>query len=178
VAAASGAGQLASGCLAAMAAPLWPPPGEAAAPLLVDAGLDLVVGALRAAAGGRDVAGLRQRAMLGELKSYALAHLGDPGLTPGRVARAHYISARQLHRLFARDGRTFGAWAREQRLRRCRDELADPAAADRTIAEVAARWGYRSAAHFTRAFAARFGTTPRDFRAGQSGGVSRRPDRA
>jgi len=34
-----------------------------------------------------------------------------------------------------------------------------------TIAEIATRWGFRSAAHFTRAFHARYGTTPTSRRA-------------
>ena len=42
--------------------------------------------------------------------------------------------------------------------------LANQDLRDLAIAEVARRWGYRSAAHFSRAFTARFGTTPREFR--------------
>jgi AraC-like DNA-binding protein len=41
----------------------------------------------------------------------------------------------------------------------------DPRLARRPIAEVAARHGCRSASHFTRTFAARYGVTPRAFRA-------------
>jgi AraC-like DNA-binding protein len=130
----------------------------------VDTGLDLVVSALRAASGAHDDLGIRRQQMISELKRHALAHLGDPDLTPAAVARANYVSSRQLHRLFARDGLSFAAWVHEQRLRRCRDDLADPTLGHLAIAEIAQRWGYRSAAHFSRAFAARFGTTPREFR--------------
>ena len=99
-----------------------------------------------------------------ELKAYALAHLGDPGLSPESIAQAGYLSVRQLHRLFAADELSPAAWVREQRLRRCRDDLADPRLRQLAIAEIAMRWGYRSPAHFTRAFFARFGVTPREFR--------------
>ena len=63
-----------------------------------------------------------------------------------------------------RDGLTCGRWVREHRLRRCRDDLADQRLSQVTIAEIAARWGFRSAAHFTRAFRARYGITPADHR--------------
>jgi AraC-like DNA-binding protein len=74
------------------------------------------------------------------------------------------ISVRQVHRLFAAEGLTFGSWVREQRLRRCRDDLADPRHCHHTVAEIAARWGFRSPAHFTRAFQSRYGITPADYR--------------
>jgi AraC-like DNA-binding protein len=90
----------------------------------------------------------------------ALAHLGDPGLSPQAVARARYISARQLHRLFAREGLTFGGWIREERLRRCQDDLTSQQLAHLPVAQIAARWGFRSPAHFARAFQARYGITP------------------
>jgi AraC-like DNA-binding protein len=35
---------------------------------------------------------------------------------------------------------------------------------DPGLAEIAARWGFRSAAHFTRAFRARYGLTPAEHR--------------
>jgi AraC-like DNA-binding protein len=66
--------------------------------------------------------------------------------------------------LFAREELSFAAWVREQRLRRCRDDLADPRLRHLAISEIAGRWGYRSPAHFTRAFSARFGVTPRELR--------------
>ena len=43
-------------------------------------------------------------------------------------------------------------------------DLAFRSLAHLAIAEVATRWGFRSAAHFSRAFAARFGVTPSEFR--------------
>jgi len=117
---------------------------------------------VRVTLSGRDQ---RDRAArIRELKTYALAHLGDPGLSPHSAARASYISVRQLHRLFAHDGLSFAAWLRERRLRRCRDDLADPGLHHLAISAIAARWGYRSQVHFTRAFSARFGVTPRVFR--------------
>jgi AraC-like DNA-binding protein len=156
VPAASAAGQLVSPYLRRLAGAA--PPGQA----FVDAGLDLAVSALRAAGGHEEP----RRSPACGLKDYALARLGDPGLSPEAVARACYVSVRQLHRLFAREGLTFGGWVREQRLRRCRDDLTDARHSHLTVAEVAARWGFRSAAHFCRAFEARYGITPSGCRSG------------
>jgi AraC-like DNA-binding protein len=89
---------------------------------------------------------------------------GIPRCHPKAVARACYVSVRQLHRLFAREGVTFGTWVREQRLRRCRDDLADLALSHLTIAEIATRWGFRSPPHFTRTFEARYQVTPKSMR--------------
>ena len=164
VPAASAPGRLVFPYLRTLAAPGWPQAGAAPGEAFTDIALDLVADALRAVAGYHDGPPPRGAARIRELKTYALAHLGDPGLSPGSIARASYISVRQLHRLFARDGLSFVAWVREQRLRRCRDDLADPSLRHLAISAIAERWGYRSQAHFTRAFSARFGVTPREFR--------------
>ena len=145
--AASSAGRLVSPYLQTLARPA-PPPGQA----FIDTGLDLAASALRAVAGAGDTLDRSRRQLTGELKRYALAHLGDQALTPQAVARANYISVRQLHRLFAREGISFGAWVLEQRLRRCRTDLTDHQLSQRAVAEVATSWGFRSAAHFSRAF--------------------------
>ena len=174
VPAASRPGQLVSPYLRTLArpAPSGPgarpgqPPEQPLGEAFIDAGLDLAVGALRTVAGHASPAsGLRRGSPGRELRDYALAYLGDPGLSPEAVALACYVSVRLLHRVFAREGLTFGGWVREQRLRRCRDDLADPRLSHLTAAEIAARWGFRSAAHFTRAFRARYGVTPASRRA-------------
>jgi len=163
VPAASAPGRLAFPYLRTLANSPWTAAGEAPGPAFVDVALDLAAGALRAAAGHRDhLPG--HGARIRELKASALARLGDPGLSPESLARASYISVRQLHRLFAREGLSFAAWVREQRRSRCRDDLADPRLRHLAISEIARRWGYRSPAHFTRAFSGRFGVTPRELR--------------
>jgi AraC-like DNA-binding protein len=156
-------GRLASPYLSTLASRSWRTPSASATPL-IETGLDLLVNALLLAAGLDSPPGVRPAAMLHQLKLYARSRLSEPDLSPADVAAAHYLSTRQLHRLFAREGMTFGGWVREERLRRCRSDLADPRQREVPIAELAARWGYRSAAHFTRTFTARYGVGPRDFR--------------
>lgn len=166
----SDAGQLTGAYLRALARPGWPATGPPAAPF-AELGLDLAVSALRTVAGGLGRPYRGQQGPVRELKRYALAHLGKPGLSPDSAARANYLSTRQLHRLFAAEGTTFGAWLREQRLRRCHDDLTDPALRHLTVADIAAGWGYRSPAHFSRAFTARFGLSPSQARRASGSGM-------
>jgi AraC-like DNA-binding protein len=176
IAAAGSTGRLVSSYLRRLARPAPSSHGQWPGQAFVDAGLDLVAGALLAARGYEDRTDPGRGAALGALKDHALARLGDPGLAPEAVARACYMSVRQLHRLFAREGLTFGGWPREQRLRRCRDDLADQRLGHLTIAEVAARWGFRSPAHFSRALEARFDITPAGYRrASRAGEDGREP---
>ncbi|WP_435642601.1 hypothetical protein ACR9VJ_04570 [Streptomyces sp. H49] len=53
-------------------------------------------------------AGPRQRVLFEQISTYINAHLHDPGLTPGTVAAAHFISTRYLHRIFQQHGTTGG----------------------------------------------------------------------
>lgn len=123
--------------------------------------LDLAVTAMTAGRGDvRAVASDRLPDRLAGIREYAAAHLGDPDLSPLEAARANGISVRQLHQLFRATGRSFGTWVREQRLDRCRDEIADPAHASRSISEIAFSHGFNDAAHFSRAFSRRFGAAP------------------
>jgi AraC-like DNA-binding protein len=163
VSARSDPGRLASPYLQTLASPSWRPPPASAAPL-IETGLDVLVNALLVAAGVDVPAATGSSQLLSQLKQYAISRLGDPSLAPAEVAGAQYVSVRQLHRLFAREGTTFGGWIREERLGHCRRDLADPRLQEVAIAELARRWGYRGGAHFTRAFSARFGIGPRDFR--------------
>ncbi|MFE1880713.1 helix-turn-helix domain-containing protein [Streptomyces diastatochromogenes] len=91
-------------------------------------------------------------------------NLGDVELSPERIARAHHISVRYLHKLFADQGTTVGRRILLRRLEECRRELADRSRGTRTIAAVAGRWGFASATHFSRVFRATYGTTPREWR--------------
>ncbi|WP_333777500.1 helix-turn-helix domain-containing protein [Streptomyces sp. IBSBF 3136] len=91
-------------------------------------------------------------------------NLGDADLSPDRIARAHHISVRYLHKLFADEGTTVGRRILQRRLEECRRELADRSRGTRTIAAVAGRWGFASATHFSRVFRATYGLTPREWR--------------
>ncbi|CAG7600397.1 helix-turn-helix domain-containing protein [Leucobacter soli] len=95
-----------------------------------------------------------------EIRDYIMEHLGDPDLTPERIARANYISLRQLHALFAKSGSTVAAWIRDRRLEMCRRELSDPRAANRTVREISDRWGFSNQTYFAKVFRATYGYSP------------------
>ncbi|WP_406354033.1 helix-turn-helix domain-containing protein [Streptomyces sp. NBC_00658] len=111
--------------------------------------------------------------LLPRIQAYVLRHLGDGGLTPDRVAAAHHISTRYLHRLFQRQGLTVAAWIKAQRLERCRRDLADPHLRRLPVYAIGARWGFANAADFSRAFRTAYGITPTCFREGGSEGEGR-----
>ncbi|WP_158917435.1 helix-turn-helix domain-containing protein [Streptomyces broussonetiae] len=115
-------------------------------------------------ADGPQTSAARKTALLHQIKSFIRSRLGEPELTPAAVAAAHHVSLRSLHYLFREDGRTVGEFIREQRLQRCRANLLDSRMADRTIAQIALRAGFSDAATFSRAFKARYGTSPGEFR--------------
>ncbi|MEV4521191.1 helix-turn-helix domain-containing protein [Micromonospora tulbaghiae] len=108
---------------------------------------------------------VRRRALQAQVRAYVRQHLGDASLDPGAIADAHHISVRSLHRLFEDEETTVAAYIRDERLARCRRDLADPALSDRSIQVIAARWGFRDKAHFSRVFRAAQGETPQAYRA-------------
>ena len=97
---------------------------------------------------------------------YARMYLTDPDLTHDRVAVALNMAPRTLHRLFEDEPYTVTEYIRVRRLEAAHLELSDPLLRHRSIASVAARWGFRNQAHFTRAFQAQYGITPSTARRG------------
>ena len=91
-------------------------------------------------------------------------HLDDPGLSAEGVARAHLISVRYLHRLFQDEGVTVGRLILRRRVEECARELARRGGVSPSISVVATRWGFRNAAHFSRAFKADHGQSPQQRR--------------
>lgn len=102
--------------------------------------------------------------LLARIDAYIAEHLADPDLGPAAVAAAHFISTRQLHRLFAARGDTVTRSIRRQRLEGCRRELAG-GHAGAPITEISRRWGFTDLSTFSRAFGAAYGTSPSGYRA-------------
>jgi AraC-like DNA-binding protein len=106
----------------------------------------------------------RRRALMASVHAYVERHLPDSALSPARVAEAHYISVRYLHRLFEAEETTVAELIRLRRLDRARRDLLDPALRDVPVAAVGARWGLPTAAHFSRLFRTAYGVTPGELR--------------
>lgn len=107
-----------------------------------------------------DVREGRRRAILEHIDR----NLADTELGIGSIARAFGISSRTIHKLFEGEAQTAARLIWDRRLERCREEMADPAMASRSITEIAHLWGFSDSQHFSRAFKQRFGVTPRDYR--------------
>lgn len=122
-----------------------------------DAALHLIAGALGARLPDIDAAGDAQRI---SVLQYVHAHLAEPDLSHDRIAAAHRMSPRTLHRLFEHEPYTVAEYIRLRRLDAARRELTDPLFRHRSIASIAARWGFVSPAHFSRIFQARYGVPP------------------
>ncbi|MFE4518387.1 helix-turn-helix domain-containing protein [Kitasatospora sp. NPDC056783] len=98
------------------------------------------------------------------VREYIGRHLGDPDLSPERIAHAHHISVRYLHRLFEGEGVTVSRLVQRLRLDACARELARRGRFVPTVSAVGQRWGFVNPAHFSRTFRAAYGVSPREWR--------------
>ncbi len=98
------------------------------------------------------------------IRAFIDAHLADPDLGPAQIAAGCGISIRRLHRSFVDTDWSVCSWIRDQRLARCRKDLLDRAKDDLSITQIAFRWGFNDAAHFSRAFRNTYQKAPRDVR--------------
>lgn len=134
-------------------------------PNAVECVLDLVRGMYALPTRSYEPTRLRSRAeILLDIQSFIEANLGDPDLDPDRIARAHFVSTRYLHKLFEGEGTSVCQWIRTSRLERCRRDLLDPALSHLTILAIASRWGLPGPQHFSRLFRAAHGCSPSELR--------------
>ncbi len=92
-------------------------------------------------------------------------NLLDEKLALPLCARTLSISERYLHKLFASRGLKFSSFVINRRLDWAKTFLENCALFSTSISSIAYQSGFKSAAHFSRAFRAHFGLSPRDCRA-------------
>ncbi|MFM0206566.1 helix-turn-helix domain-containing protein [Paraburkholderia sediminicola] len=97
-------------------------------------------------------------------KSFIDEHLADPSLTLAGVAAALGASTQNVRELLAECGVSYRRYVLEQRLARCAKDLADPRMAHRTVTDIGYAWAFFDSAHFSKAFKAAYGMSPRDYR--------------
>ncbi|MEU2982715.1 helix-turn-helix domain-containing protein [Streptomyces hirsutus] len=114
----------------------------------------------------------RRQALQAQIHEFIRQRLGEPALSPGTIAAAHRMSTRHLYKLFQDQGLTVADWIRQCRLERCRRDLADPNLHSRPVHTIAARWGFTSSAHFSRAFRTAYGMPPSEYRHAVASGQS------
>lgn len=106
----------------------------------------------------------RAELLLARARAFLEAHADDPTLDPEAVAAGIHVSVGHLHRLYRDTGTTVNRSLLDLRVARCAQDLRDPRLSGRTVADIAARRGFKDAAHFTRAFSARHGMPPSAWR--------------
>lgn len=104
----------------------------------------------------------KRDALRAHVRRYVRASLQDPALGPESIARAQAISVRSLHALFEDAADSVAGLVRRERLARCLADLELPSGG--SVTEIAFRWGFRDAAHFSRAFKREFDVTPSEVR--------------
>ena len=102
------------------------------------------------------------------VKSYISQHLAEPELGAERIARATFISVRQLYKLWETEPGSLGQWIVERRLEAARKDLTSRGGRNLTIAAIARRWGFADSTHFSRRFRQAYGMSPREWRRASS----------
>lgn len=126
---------------------------------------------------GLAVAGLDERAegqpgfaCVGQDDIYGLAtrlveaSLQETELSPEYLARHLNVSVRQLYRLFEQRHESIARYIQRRRLERVAQDLRARDLRHESITQIAFKWGFVDAAHFSRAFKRHFQHAPRDFR--------------
>ena len=101
-------------------------------------------------------------ALRAEIGRYVRTHLQDPELGPAPIAHAYAMSVRALHALFEDVDASVAGLVRSERLARCMEDL--QRANGGSVTDIAFRWGFCDAAHFSRVFKREFGATPSEVR--------------
>jgi AraC family transcriptional regulator, positive regulator of tynA and feaB len=101
-------------------------------------------------------------ALRAEIGRYVRSHLQDPALGPVSIARAHAMSVRALHALFEDVDASVARLVRSERLARCLEDLQRRNGG--SVTDIAFRWGFCDAAHFSRVFKREFDATPSEVR--------------
>lgn len=142
-------------------------PTDAAGLTSADAGavgacaLDLLTLAVRGRAGDTPASSGRRQVALRRLKAVVEARLGDAGLDAARIAAQAGVSVRYANVLLAEEGTSLMRYLWARRLEHAARALSG--SPQTRIADVAAAAGFRSTAHFSRAFRARFDCSPRAY---------------
>lgn len=104
-----------------------------------------------------------------KVKDFIERHLGLPELDPAFVARALRLSVRYINRLFEAESSSLGRYIWRRRLEHCAARLRDPAFARVGVSVIAMERGFNDLSYFSRTFRARYGVSPREYRAGAMG---------
>lgn len=141
---------------------------ENVAETLVESALLVLSDAVR----NRHVSGEPRRTQaeirLQEVLKFIDVHLSDPELSIAMVAKGCGISHRYLFSLLRQNGTPFRELVWDKRLQTAKQWLLSTKASDAMVSEIAYRVGFKSPAHFSRAFRRAFSMSPCECRAPES----------
>lgn len=126
--------------------------------------LDLLAAALSEALGARASESAARSARRAQIARYIEQNLSDPDFSPRRIAAALHASERYVRKLFEDEEESIMERVLRRRLEECARQLRDPMRQRHTVSEIAFSWGFNSPSHFSRAFKARFGLSPLEYR--------------
>jgi AraC family transcriptional activator of tynA and feaB len=95
---------------------------------------------------------------------YIEGSIDDPDLGPRKVADAIGVSLSHLHALMKKHDTSVGRTIINTRLDRCARDLRAARCRDARVSDIAFRWGFNDAAHFSRCFRDRFDCSPTEYR--------------
>ena len=96
--------------------------------------------------------------------SFIQSHLSNPKLNPEMIASSCRVSLSYLYTAFGESERSVSETIRELRLQRCREALIAPTLRDKSISQIAYKWGFLSGSSFSHSYKSRFGTSPQEDR--------------
>lgn len=105
-----------------------------------------------------------QHGHLDRCREYIKKNYMEEGLSPASIAKELAISERYLYSIFSNTGMTVAGYIMSNRLDRAAQVLRSHRFETLTVAEVAFDCGFKSAAHFSRAFKERFNESPTQYR--------------
>lgn len=126
--------------------------------------VDLLIALMGQAASGAAGMTEQRSVLLIRVKDLIEQRLGDADLDAGQVAVAMRLSHRYVNRLFEAEGTSLARYLWQRRVERAASDLRSPALAGRGISQIALANGFTDMSHFSKAFRARFGESPRDYR--------------
>lgn len=109
-------------------------------------------------------------ASINGIKTFIGQNLRNVDLDTYMISRHAGLSARYINGLFGDEGTSPMRYVWKCRLENCRKDMLSPAHAGQRLSDIAFRWGFNDAAHFSRAFKQRFGCSPGEFRGRNSPG--------
>lgn len=109
----------------------------------------------------------RWRQQYDDIVKFIARNLDSDELSVDQIAETFFMSKRSVHRLFARFGNTVTAVIRDIRLEEARQRMVSNAYRHQSVSFIASQLGFSSLQVFSRAFTAKYGIGPKQYRAAQ-----------